>query len=539
LGVSPVLAEQLAHGKFAELFGIYLEDRVRTILAEIDRYEREGRADFLALAKRALDEYRQTRCLFFEELGGDLLGALRDLESSGTLEIATCGATHGYLPLLGREESIALQVELARRVHERHFGRSPRGMWIPEAAYRPAGPWSSPVGGRSADSRPGVEEHLMRAGIRYFLVDSSLLEGGRGVGSYPQLFGKLGDVCEEARRDAPPLPEPERARDTRRSYRVAGGPDATPGVCCFVRDPRTGLQVWSGDHGYPGDPAYLEFHKKSDTGGHRYWRVTGPGVDLGNKAVYDPDAASARSSLHADHFRDLVAGVLRGGPDGCILAAPFDAELFGHWWREGTSWLEGVLERLADHDEVRPVTFDEHVESFPPEEVIRLPEGSWGEGGRHYVWMNPRVDWTWELIYSAEDEVWSLWRKIREAGNELARRAAEAAGRQLLLLCASDWQFLITTRGAADYATDRVRLHSDDLAGLTDVARRALRGETISDEDRAFLDAVETRDDLFPELADVMDVAVGHDDPSRFAGAREHLGEPGLGIDPERQSPVE
>ena len=44
----------------------------------------------------------------------------------------------------------------------------------------------------------------------------------------------------------------------------------------FPRDPRTGLQVWSGDTGYPGDANYLDFHKKRFPGGHRYWQVTGP-----------------------------------------------------------------------------------------------------------------------------------------------------------------------------------------------------------------------------------------------------------------------
>ena len=48
----------------------------------------------------------------------------------------------------------------------------------------------------------------------------------------------------------------------------------------------TALQVWSGEHGYPGDPAYLDFHKKHFPGGHRYWAVTHPRADLAHKQVY-------------------------------------------------------------------------------------------------------------------------------------------------------------------------------------------------------------------------------------------------------------
>ena len=75
----------------------------------------------------------------------------------------------------------------------------------------------------------------------------------------------------------------------------------------FPRDPRTGLQVWSGDFGYPGDAAYLDFHKKRWPGGHRYWRVTGAGVDMGGQSrLRPPRKPPARVRTHAEHFVHLV-----------------------------------------------------------------------------------------------------------------------------------------------------------------------------------------------------------------------------------------
>ncbi len=75
----------------------------------------------------------------------------------------------------------------------------------------------------------------------------------------------------------------------------------------FPRDPRTGVQVWSGDTGYPGDGDYLDFHKKRWPGGHRYWRVTGRRVDMGDKQPYYPAAGRANASRsHASHFVHLV-----------------------------------------------------------------------------------------------------------------------------------------------------------------------------------------------------------------------------------------
>ncbi len=255
LGISPVLAEQLSHPDFVDLFREYLDDRVRTASAEAEQFKDEGSDDLAALAARWGRFYVETQKFFFDELDADILGGFRELEEAGVLEIASCGATHGYLPLLGRDESIALQVELARRVHRRHFGRAPRGMWIPEAAYRPEGPWSFPGSPEASRERPGVETFLAAGGIRYFLVDASLLVGGRSVGSYPDVFRDHAGFRDEARRESPPVPAPDRPRDPRHSYWVAAGAGSEPAVRFFVRDPETALQVWSGEHGYPGDPA--------------------------------------------------------------------------------------------------------------------------------------------------------------------------------------------------------------------------------------------------------------------------------------------
>src|SRR5262249_58730858 len=63
------------------------------------------------------------------------------------------------------------------------------------------------------------------------------------------------------------------ARSPYLPYKVAsrGG---TGEAIAFFRDPRTTLQVWSREHGYPGDYAYLELHYKHFPGGLRLWRLT-------------------------------------------------------------------------------------------------------------------------------------------------------------------------------------------------------------------------------------------------------------------------
>ena len=84
-------------------------------------------------------------------------------------------------------------------------------------------------------------------------------------------------------------------------------------VTIFPRDPRTGLQVWSGDAGYPGDGNYLDFHKKRFPGGHRYWQVTGSKIDMAYKTPYYPEKAAARTKSHAEHYVSLVVDSLKSG----------------------------------------------------------------------------------------------------------------------------------------------------------------------------------------------------------------------------------
>src|SRR5262245_20308949 len=94
LSVSPVLAEQLAHPRFGPVLREYVEERVRTAGEDARRFARTGHDDLADLARRWHDFHAETLRYFFDELGGDLLGELRALESIGAVELATCAATH-------------------------------------------------------------------------------------------------------------------------------------------------------------------------------------------------------------------------------------------------------------------------------------------------------------------------------------------------------------------------------------------------------------------------------------------------------------
>ncbi len=496
VNISPVLAEQLAHEEFRSEMERFLEQRTRACAEDRASFSRAGYKAGVELAEYWREFFERAAASFAK---GSLLDRFRKLADAGAIELVTCAATHGYLPLLLRDESVDLQVAQAIRTHIRHFGRAPRGIWLPECAYRPRYAWTPPAGaGPRLPSRvrPGVEEILAKHDLRYFFVDTHLVAAGEPLAVYRDFFPSLGRLRGLEER----FPSAQRSRSPYRPYLVAsrGGEGL---AAALVRDPRTTVQVWSRDQGYPGDGSYLEFHKRHFPGGNRYWRVTSPRTDLGAKEPYDPAAARERAEGHARHFVWLLGEVLQGAVERTfgvpLLVSPYDTELFGHWWFEGPLFLEHVFRHLADSG-IEAVTASRALEEHPPSDVVALSEGSWGEGGDHRVWLNGDTRWIWDRIYDAEEELAQLAASTPAQGE--AGRFLLLAGRELLILQASDWPFLITTGSARDYAERRFSVHYADFKRLADLARRAGAGEGASPVDAAFVEALEKRDDLFRDL---------------------------------------
>ena len=348
IGLTPVLVEQLADAMVLENLVTFMTERRDAAVEDIARFERERNAQRAAIARWYRERYDHLLRLLAEELGGDIVGGFRALQDAGVIEIATSAATHGYLPLLARDSTIRAQIGTGVRAYRRHFGRDPRSIWLPECAYRPA---YMAEGLDGTYLRPGIEAFLAEAGIRVFFVETHTIEGGRPVGK--AAGDALGPYAEVSRRWVVPLPpssEPTHYT-TYHSYWVS-----EPRVAAIGRNNRTGMQVWSAEHGYPGEARYREFHKRDGVSGLHYWQVTGPRVDLGDKVLWDPQAAFAHVNMHADHFANLVGDLLvdyrRRNNTGGIISAAFDTELFGHWWFEGVDWLCEVLRLLAARAEV-------------------------------------------------------------------------------------------------------------------------------------------------------------------------------------------
>jgi 1,4-alpha-glucan branching enzyme len=494
INVSPVLAEQLASPEFQKELSFYHDNVRKACVESRAHFQREGQPAIVELTY-FWEEFYERMWELHRRIGGDIPGTLADLQRAGHLEIITCAATHGYLPLLSRDESIHLQLRTAVETHTRHFGQAPRGIWLPECAYRPRYEWTAPAGpDRGRRMRPGLEELLAAHGLEYFVADSHLVAAGEPVFLYRDFIGLKSDLGPAVA--SMPVGEPHTPYTP---YRVAsrGG---TGTATAFIRDPRSTLQVWSRDHGYPGEFSYLEFHKKHHPGGLRFWKITDSARDLGTKQVYDPKVAAEKVGLQAAHFVGVVRETIEQarGERGGLVCSPYDAELFGHWWFEGPLWLEQVVREMSRNG-VRPMTLAEALVAVPPQGPLQLPEGSWGEGGDHRVWLNPDTEWTWDRVYSAERE-WVEHLRLGDGGDGELRRVLNQASRELLLLQASDWQFLITTGAARDYAERRVAEHYAEFKRLSEMAHTRRQGQPLSSDAAEILRRLERDDFVFPGL---------------------------------------
>ncbi|HLA43581.1 MAG TPA: 1,4-alpha-glucan branching protein domain-containing protein, partial [Aggregatilineales bacterium] len=247
--------------------------------------------------------------------------------------------------------------------------------------------------------------------------------------------------------------------------------DEHSGVSIIGRNNETGQRVWSADWGYPGDFDYREFHRKDGESGLQYWRVTGAKVDLGNKDFYHPDWAEHKVRMHAQDFVALVERIHQARWDSGLgyglISSNYDTELFGHWWFEGIDWLKQVLRGLAASEKVDLVTASDYIEDHPPQQVLHVPEGSWGAGGNHFTWSNIETNWMWKPIHEAELRMQKMANKHKNAwSKENLRGVLNQAARELLLAESSDWPFLVTTGQARDYSIQRFSEHLERYTEL-------------------------------------------------------------------------
>src|SRR5207248_1344798 len=174
-----------------------------------------------------------------------------------------------------------------------------------------------------------------------------------------------------------------------------------------------------------------------------------------------------------------------------LVSAAYDTELFGHWWFEGVTWIKEVLRTLSASDSVDLTGAAQFVREHPPEDVIALPEGSWGQQGTHFTWHNADTVWMWPVINDAQERIEAI--VAAHAGDRNSVDALRQLARELLLLESSDWPFLVTTGQAREYAELRFTQHVERFEQL---AAQIEAGNV----DHSFVTRLWEIDKVFPDI---------------------------------------
>ena len=121
------------------------------------------------------------------------------------------------------------------------------------------------------------------------------------------------------------------------------------------------------------------------------------------------------------------------------------------------------------------------------------------------MWLSKQTAWTWERLWPLEQSFWDV---AHEAITSPAARPVLAqAARELLLAQSSDWQFIISTGAAADYAERRFLEHCADAEEL--IAALAPGRENRLEGAQRRAEELGKRDQLFPNVIPAIAAAIG------------------------------
>ena len=459
--LSPPLCSMLADPMLQDRYVQHISRLIELAQKEVNRTR--SQTEFHELAWHYHHKFHAARNTFCDQYHRNLVTAFRRFQDAGKLEIITCGATHGFLPLMRDiTEAVRAQIFVARDHYRECFGRNPRGIWLPECAYY-----------------QGVERLLAEAEIRYFIMDT------HGV-----LFAE---------------PRPR--------FGIYAPVFTSSGPAAFARDIESSKQVWSAEEGYPGDFEYRDFYR--DVGfdldfdhvrhyihpdgirchtGMKYYRITGK---TNHKEPYRPRVALEKAAAHAGNFMfnrekqiEHLAGAMGRPP---IVVAPYDAELYGHWWYEGPDFLNYFI-RKTHHDQkvFALITPSEYLQRHSTQQIVMPSESSWGNKGYWEVWMENSNSWIYPHLHVGAERMVDLARNHQNRGH-LFDRAIAQAGRELLLAQSSDWAFIMKTGTTVPYA---VRRHKDHILRFTRLYEQIRQGWI----DENFLRYCEWKDNIFSNL---------------------------------------
>ena len=467
MSLTPPLISMLKDSLLQSRYIRHIDKLIELSEKEIIRTKYEQHYQPLAQMYNA--RFKDSKYVFVNKYKKDIVTAFKNFQDAGMLEIITCCATHGFLPIVSLNPTAARsQIQIGVDQYKKVFGRPPKGMWLPECGFA-----------------HGIDEMLKEAGIEFFFLDSHGIANSDPVARYG-VYAPI--YCPS-------------------------------GVAAFSRDTQSSKQVWSAKEGYPGDCDYREYYR--DIGheldfeyikpyihpqgirintGIKYWRITG---NTEYKECYRPEWAREKAAAHAGNFmfnREKQVEHLEAHMDRKpIVIAPYDAELFGHWWFEGPQWLDFLIRKIHyDQKTIKLATPSDYLKKYPKNQVVMPAPSSWGYKGYNEFWLDDGNDWIYRHILVAQNRMVELAEKFSDriklkSTKGLQKRALNQAARELLLVESSDWPFIMKTGTMVPYANKRINLHIGRFSRIYE--------DLLNDNiDEVWLKEIEYRDNIFSDI---------------------------------------
>lgn len=462
MSVTPPLLSMLDNKLLQQRYIKYLKKRIELSKKELVRTAYDKRLN--KLSQYYLDKFSEDLHIFKDIYHCNIIEGFKHFQDIGVLEIITCGATHGYFPILYvNEKTVRAQIGVGVQTYEKYFGRKPRGIWLPECGYVPE-----------------ADKYLKEFGIEYIITETH----GILYANPTPLYGTYAPIVSEG------------------------------DIVAFGRDLESSRQVWSSINGYPGDYNYREFYR--DIGydadyeyikpyiakngarvhtGIKYHRITGK---TEFKDYYNPRWAMDSAEKQAGHFFDSrqkqITALSEKMDVPPIILCPYDAELYGHWWYEGPYWLYILFKKIYyDNCDFKLITPGEYIDKYPQMQVATPCRSSWGANGYSEVWLNPTNDYVHRHLHVAGDRMVELAHLYPNEKSSLKRKALNQCARELLLAQSSDWLFIITNGTMVDYAKKRIKDHIGRFTKLYE----QIKSDKI---DKDFLNDIYKKDKIFDEI---------------------------------------
>ena len=114
MSITPPLANMLADELLQNRYLKHIRELIELAEKEVERTR--WMPEFHETAKMYLEKFERCRYLFEDVYRKNLITGFRRFQDLGKLEIITCGATHGFMPLMDLyPNAVRAQIQVARR----------------------------------------------------------------------------------------------------------------------------------------------------------------------------------------------------------------------------------------------------------------------------------------------------------------------------------------------------------------------------------------------------------------------------------------